>query len=68
MATPKANSPDPDSSNLPHSWPLWLRTELLLALIVVLAVIAVGGLAYLTVGPGHMSRHCPDVQVATGRC
>ncbi len=68
MANPKVSSPDPSPSGRPHRWPLWLRAELLLALVVVTAVIAVGSFAYLTVGPGHRSRHCPDVQVATGRC
>jgi|GEM_PF-3241695 len=59
---------DPPPSPDPPERPPSSRAPLFIALLAVIIVLAVGSLAYLTVGPGHPSRHCPGVQVATGRC
>ena len=58
----------PPSSPGPPEQPRSTRAPLFIALLAVVIVLAVGSLAYLTVGPGHPSRHCSQVQVATGRC
>lgn len=59
---------DPPSSPGPPDRPRSTRAPLFVALLAVVIVLVVGSLAYMTVGPGHSSRHCSGVQVATGRC
>ena len=66
-----ADNPEPvdqHPSGGPPERPRSAPTPVFIVLLAVVIVMAIGSLAYLTVGPGHMTRHCQEAQVGTGRC